>query len=129
VVARLDREATGWSRPAMLDRLLRVGEGHLLVRDGRTRGYALTRRFGLGHVIGPVVAEDAADARALIEAALARLGRVFVRLDTSASSGLGGWLEDLGLQRVGEATTMVRGTQEPPGGPARVFALANQSFN
>ena len=128
-VARLDREATGWSRPAMLDRLLRAGEGQVLVRGGMPRGYAVSRRFGLGHVIGPVVAEDAADARALIEAALAGLGRVFVRLDTSASSGLGGWLEDLGLQRAGEATTMVRGAQDQPRGPARVFALANQSFN
>jgi len=44
------------------------------------------RLFGCGHVIGPVVAESAADARALIEAALARLGQVFVRVDTAATS-------------------------------------------
>lgn len=128
-VARLDRQATGWARPRMLDRLIQAGDGHVLLRDSEPRGYAISRLFGRGHVIGPVVAESAADARALIEAALARLGRVFVRVDTSATSQLGGWLEGIGLQQVGDATTMVKGPQIPPAGPARTFALANQSFN
>ncbi|WP_280156342.1 GNAT family N-acetyltransferase [Piscinibacter sp. XHJ-5] len=128
-VARLDRQATGWARPRMLDRLIQAGDGHVLVRDGEPRGYAISRLFGRGHVIGPVVADSAADARALIEAALARLGRVFVRVDTSATSQLGGWLEGIGLQHVGDATAMVKGPQIAPAGPARTFALANQSFN
>jgi GNAT superfamily N-acetyltransferase len=128
-VARLDRDATGWARRQMLDRLVQAGEGYVLVRDGEPRGYAVSRPFGRGHVIGPVVAESPTDARALIEAALARLGRVFVRVDTSATSQLGEWLEDIGLQQVGDATTMVLGTLVPSTGPARMFALANQSFN
>jgi len=128
-IMHLDREATGWTRREMLDRLVRVGGGYLLVRDGEPRGYAISRPFGRGHVIGPVVAETPTDARALIEAALARLGSVFVRVDTSATSQLGQWLESIGLQQVGGATTMVLGTKIPPAGPARMFALANQSFN
>jgi len=128
-VARLDRQATGWVRRPMLDRLIQAGEGDVLVRDGEPRGYAISRLFGRGHVIGPVVAQDAADARALIEAALARLGPVFVRVDTAASSQLGDWLESIGLRQVSDATTMVKGPQIPPAGPARMFALANQSFN
>ena len=76
-----------------------------------------------------MVAENAADARALTEAALARLGRVFVRVDTTATSQLEDWLESIGLPQIGDATTMVRGTQTPSTGPARVFALSNQSFN
>jgi GNAT superfamily N-acetyltransferase len=128
-VARLDRQATGWARGPMLNRLMQAGEGHVLMRDGVPRGYAISRLFGRGHVIGPVVAEHAADARALIEAALARLGRVFVRVDTPASLQLGAWLESIGLPQVGDATTMVRGPQIPPEGPVRMFALANQSFN
>jgi hypothetical protein len=128
-IARLDREATGWTRRPMLDRLVQMGEGLVLVREGAPRGYAISRLFGRGHVIGPVVAESTADARALIEAALARLGRVFVRVDTPAASQLGEWLEGIGLQQVGDATTMVRGTRIPSTGPARMFALANQSFN
>jgi GNAT superfamily N-acetyltransferase len=128
-VARLDREATGWARQPMLRRLVEVGDGHVLLRDGVPRGYAISRLFGRGHVIGPVVADSPVDARALIEAALARLAAGFVRVDTSASSQLGPWLEGIGLQQVGDATTMVLGTQVPPTGPARMFALANQSFN
>lgn len=128
-VAQLDRQATGWNRRPMLARLLQVGVCDVLMRDGEPRGYAVSRRFGRGHVIGPVVADSAADARALVEAALARLGRVFVRVDTSATTQLGDWLERIGLRRVGDATTMVLGEQIPATGPARVFALANQSFN
>ncbi len=128
-VARLDRQATGWARRPMLERLIQAGDGHVLVRDGEPRGYAISRRFGRGHVIGPVVAESAADARALIEAALARLGQVFVRVDTAATSQLGDWLESIGLRQVGDAITMVKGRHIPPAGPARMFALANQSFN
>jgi ribosomal protein S18 acetylase RimI-like enzyme len=128
-VARLDRQATGWARRQMLDRLIQAGDGHVLVRDGEPRGYAISRRFGRGHVIGPVVAESAADARALIEAALARLGQVFARVDTAATTQLGDWLESIGLRQVGDAITMVKGRHIPPAGPARMFALANQSFN
>lgn len=128
-VARMDRQATHWARRHMLDRLIQTGEGHVLVRDSQPRGYAISRPFGRGHVIGPVVAESAADARALIEAALARLGQAFVRIDTAATSQLGNWLESIGLRQVGDATTMVNGPHIPPAGPTRVFALANQSFN
>jgi len=128
-VARLDLKATGWARRQLLDQLIQAGDGHVLVRDGEPRGYAISRLFGRGHVIGPVVAESAADARALIKAALARLGQVFVRIDTGATSQLGDWLESIGLRQVGDATTMVKGPHIPPAGPARMFALANQSFN
>jgi GNAT superfamily N-acetyltransferase len=127
-ITRLDRQATGWTRREMLNRLIEVGDGYVLLRDGIPRGYAISRLFGRGHVIGPVVAESPTDARALIEAALAPLGSVFVRVDTSTTSQLGEWLEDIGLQQVGDATTMVLGTQMPSTGPARTFALANQSF-
>jgi len=128
-VARLDRQATGWARRQMLDRLIEAGDGDVLVRDGEPRGYAISRPFGRGHVIGPVVAESPDCARALIEAALARLGSVFVRVDTAATSQLGEWLESIGLRQVGDAATMVKGPHIPPAGPARMFALANQSFN
>jgi predicted GNAT family N-acyltransferase len=127
-ITRLDQEATGLERQRMLDRLLQSGDGYVLLRDGTPRGYAICRLFGRGHVIGPVVAESPADARALIEAALARLGRAFVRIDTSVTSQLGEWFEGIGLQQVSDATTMILGTSAPSTGPARLFALANQSF-
>jgi predicted GNAT family N-acyltransferase len=127
-VTRLDRQATGWERRPLLDRLVRSCDGYVLPRDGILRGYAISRRFGRGYVIGPVAAETPTDARALIEAALARLGRAFVRIDTPASSQLGEWLEGIGLEQVGDATTMALGAPPPSTGPAQTFAIANQSF-
>ncbi|MCA1544279.1 GNAT family N-acetyltransferase [Bradyrhizobium sp. NBAIM32] len=127
-VVRLDREATGWERQRMLDRLVQNADGYVLHRDGIARGYAISRLFGRGHVIGPVAAESPTDARALIEAALARLGGRFVRIDTSAASQLGPWLESIGLQHVSDATTMTLGMPAQSTGPARSFAIANQSF-
>ena len=128
-VARLDQQATGWARQAMLHRLVELGDADVLLRDGVPRGYAICRLFGRGHVIGPVVAESPDYARGLIEAALARLGSAFVRVDTSAALQLGEWLERIGLRQVDKATTMVLGTQLPSTGPARMFGLASQSFN
>lgn len=127
-IAMLDHDATGWRRTAMLDRLLTATNAWVLERGGAVRGYAISRLFGRGHVIGPVIADDAADARALIEAALAPLAGQFVRIDTASTTGLGDWLVRLGLERVNEALTMERGLSAPLPGPARRFALANQSF-
>ncbi|UWU80520.1 GNAT family N-acetyltransferase [Bradyrhizobium huanghuaihaiense] len=127
-IARLDRTATGLERRQLLNRLFDSGDGYVLLRDGLLCGYAISRLFGRGHVIGPVVAENPTDARALIEFTIARLGPVFVRIDTPASSQLGEWLESIGLRLVSDATTMVLGTPAPWTGPARMFGLANQSF-
>jgi len=127
-IARLDRTATGLERRQLLNGLFDSGDGYVLLRDDILCGYAISRLFGRGYVIGPVVAESPADARALIEFAIARLGPVFVRIDTPASSQLGEWLESIGLQQVSDATTMVLGTPAPWTGPARMFGLANQSF-
>lgn len=127
-IAALDFEATGWLRTAMLENLLTTAELYILERGGGARGYAMSRPFGRGHVIGPVIADDAADARALIEAAIAPLSGQFVRIDTASTTGLSDWFVALGLEHVGTALTMVRGVSAPLPGSARRFALANQSF-
>lgn len=127
-IAQLDRDATGWVRTTMLGRLRDVAEAYVLERDGKVAGFAMSRLFGRGHVVGPVIAENVADARALIKAAVAPLKGRFVRIDTSATSGLGDWLVELGLNRVSDALTMVLGHKAPPRGAVQRFALANQSF-
>ncbi|GJD62376.1 GNAT family N-acetyltransferase [Methylobacterium frigidaeris] len=127
-VARLDQEATGFARRPLLERLIAAGEGHVLLRDGARPAYAIVRPFGRGHVVGPVVAGSPDEARRLIEAALTRLDGRFVRIDVPDAAQLSPWLTEIGLPQVGDALTMVRGTP-PPTGPARLFALANQSFH
>ncbi len=126
-VAALDRAATGRERTPMLQRLVEAGDTFVSLTDGRPTGYAISRVFGRGHVVGPVVAQGAAEARVLIEAALSRLEGRFVRIDPPSDTGLSPWLDEIGLPQMSDALTMVLGTVEPSG-PARLFALANQSF-
>lgn len=127
-VARLDRDATGMERGLLLRRFVEVGDGTVLLRGGEPVGYAVSRLFGRGHVVGPVVAPSAAEARLLIAEALARLEGRFVRIDTAAVADLGPWFEEMGLAKVSDALTMALGPL-PPTGPARPFALASQSLN
>lgn len=127
-VARLDRAAAGLDRGAMLRRLIEAGEAFVLLRNGAPAGYVVSRLFGRGHVVGPVVADTPGEARLLIEAALSRLEGRFARIDTASDSGIGSWLEEIGVRRMSEASTMVLGTLAPSG-PPRLFALANQSFH
>jgi GNAT superfamily N-acetyltransferase len=123
-----DERATGMPRPSMVAALADAGTVIVIERVGRVAGYAIARRFGRGYVVGPVAAESAQDARLLMLAQLSKLQGQFVRIDVYAEHGLGDWLERLGLERVGYATAMVKGRLPASGGPARMYALANQSF-
>jgi hypothetical protein len=115
-------------RPSMVAALADLGDVVVIERGGRAAGYAIARRFGRGYVIGPTAAESAQDAQLLILAQLSKLRGQFVRIDIYAEHGLGDWLERLGLERVGHAIAMVKGRRPVSDGPARMYALANQSF-
>ena len=65
-VRALDAAALTAERRAVLDALLSVSEGTVVERGGEIVGFALCRRFGRGHVVGPVVAASEADALALV---------------------------------------------------------------
>ena len=127
-IQAFDERATGMPRPSMVAALADVGDVVVLDRGGRVAGYAIARRWGRGYVIGPVAAESAQDAQRLILAQLSKLHGQFVRIDVYAEHGLGDWLEGFGLERVGGATAMVKGRRPVSDGPARMYALANQSF-
>jgi GNAT superfamily N-acetyltransferase/predicted N-acetyltransferase YhbS len=127
-IQAFDERATGLPRPSMVAALAEAGDVAVIEREGRVAGYAIARRWGRGHVIGPVAAESPRDAQRLILAHLSKLHGQFVRIDVYAEHGLGGWLESLGLERVGHATAMVKGRRPVSDGPARMYALANQSF-
>jgi GNAT superfamily N-acetyltransferase len=127
-IQAFDERATGLPRPSMVAALAEAGDLAVIEREGRVAGYAIARRWGRGHVIGPVATESPRDAQRLILAQLSKLHGQFVRLDVYAEHGLGGWLESLGLERVGRATAMVKGRPPVSDGPARMYALANQSF-
>jgi GNAT superfamily N-acetyltransferase len=127
-VDALDLQASGMVRKALIDAVFEIGEVRVIERDGQVSGYGCVRPWGRGVVIGPVVAADAADARALIAALAApHVGR-FVRIDVPEAGKLSPWLEEIGLPRVDRVVAMTLG--EPPRqlAGASLFALSNQSL-
>ncbi|WP_035567251.1 GNAT family N-acetyltransferase [Caballeronia sordidicola] len=127
-IASLDERAIGFSRRELLAALSSVGRFTVVNRSGVVRGYACSRRFGRGYVIGPVVADGAADAKALIRDAASRLTGEFVRVDVTEHSGLSTWLEIAGLIKVDQVVSMSRGQRSLHHSGERVFPLANQSL-
>ncbi len=86
-LAALDRSAYGVDRSALLARLLEVSNGVALLRRKRIRAFALCRRFGRGHVVGPVIAETDDDAIAVTRPLVAEHAGGFLRLDTRQQTG------------------------------------------
>ncbi|WP_435167493.1 N-acetyltransferase [Falsirhodobacter sp. 1013] len=78
----LDAHAYGAPRTQVLDALLPLSQGVVAVRDGIVCGYALSRPFGRGIVIGPLVAEGDDMALRLAAPLIARNEGRFTRLDT-----------------------------------------------
>jgi len=132
VLKALDVQACGMPRDALLDELLAEAESTVVLdQGGEVRGFGLLRRFGRGHVIGPVVAPDVDGAKALIAHLVGSNGGRFTRIDIDLDSGLGEWLEAMGLLRVDAPVRMQRGPAEPPPQPGapRGYAIVTQALD
>lgn len=127
-IAVLDRMACGMDRTHLLESLLGEPGGVVLEERGGVTGFALTRLFGRGWVIGPVVAPDLVRAKALIAPLIERHVGEFLRIDLPKECGLAPWVATAGLAESGSVVRMVRGTDAPPQGAVRTFALASQAF-
>jgi hypothetical protein len=126
-ITAMDTVAIGADRRSVLTALLAISDTLGLEADGALAGFALSRAFGRGRLIGPVVARDGAAARLLVEAMIARHAGCFVRIDVPAGAGFGGMLSAAGLAEVDRVVTMVRG-EAPAAGAWHTFALANQAL-
>jgi predicted N-acetyltransferase YhbS len=127
-LAEMYSRASGMDRSALFGALVASSSAVVLTRDHLPVGFALFRRFGRGWSIAPVVAPDAGGAKALISHWLGANTGSFCRLDVTEESGLSGWLEELGLPRVGTVKTMVLGTA-PIGDPSvHAYVLAAQAL-
>jgi predicted N-acetyltransferase YhbS len=128
-IKRLDRDAFGADRSALIDRLASAGKFAVIRRDGVVTGYAALRAFGRGEVIGPIVATSADEAKALIAFFAASRTGAFLRIDTDSDSGLADWLEKIGLQYVGGGIAMSNyAPKKPDHARVRTFALASQAL-
>jgi GNAT superfamily N-acetyltransferase len=127
-LVELDAAACGVRREGVIAALIENGEAVVLDDAGKTVGFAFYRRFGRGHVIGPVVARDTASAKALIAHWIGSNAGMFMRIDVPGESGLSEWLEALGLARVDNVVTMVRGTPLKQASGFHVFGAVNQAL-
>lgn len=128
-IVELDRGAFGGDRGDLIANIATIGEFAVIRRDGRVCSYAAVRPFGRGEVIGPVVAADLDDAKALIAYLIARRPGKFLRVDAIADTGLGPWLAEQGLAHVGGGIAMMTSVSPRAADvTATTFALVAQAF-
>ncbi len=128
-VIELANAGSGLDRTAVLNDLLPTAEHVVGIEvDGQLQGCALLRRFGRGHLIGPVVAQNQEQARQLITHLLRLIPGAFVRFDIPTACGLADWLESLGLPCVDKAPRMVLGVPPQSSGGITQFALVTQAI-
>ncbi len=124
----LDRRAFGADRSELLKALWEescVTPAVSMGADGRLRGYALARRGALSDYVGPLVAEEAETAAALLDEVLNRLdgGTVCVDLNTTYAGGAR-VLGARGFVKQRELVRMRRGVRSGAGTSDSVFAIA-----
>ena len=127
-IVALDARAFGGPRDATIDTLIAQGDAVLLDEGNEAIGFAFYRRFGRGYVIGPVVAQDTASAKALIAHWVGSNPGMFLRIDVPGEAGLSDWLGNLGLAPLAPVITMVRGAPLPARRELFSFAVVNQAI-
>jgi GNAT superfamily N-acetyltransferase len=128
-IVELDRAATGLDRSAVLRAILREACCTIASQHGSIAGFAFSRAFGRGSVIGPVIAADQAMAVDLIRPHLHNSPGQFVRLDTPCETGMfPQFLDTSGLIHVDCVVTMLRGHEPQRSDRARICAIINQAL-
>jgi GNAT superfamily N-acetyltransferase len=133
IIAR-DAEAYGVPRTKLITGLLQQSSGHGLFRSDQLEAFALCRRFGRGHVVGPVVASCDEDAIAVVAPHVVAHERHFLRLDTHLEAGpFRTFIEHAGLSVYDTVTTLSlhAGFTDPNRRNASqpvTYALASQAF-
>ena len=127
----MDIDATGHNRANIMQLLNESAQFAVIRKGGEIEAFAGIRPFGRGLVIGPVVAKNGDDARALIDFLLSKHTVEFVRVDTNIATGLADWLTERGLVHVGGGIPMRRAVgpiEEQSGTEYRTYALVNQAL-
>jgi GNAT superfamily N-acetyltransferase len=126
-----DGEAFGVVRDSLIGSLFQESVGYGLFRDDRLEAFALCRRFGRGHVVGPVVAGNDAEAIAVVQPHIAEHNGQFLRLDTHREHGtFPTFLARSGLPVFDTVLTMsFGGHAKPSAADARsTYALVSQAL-
>ena len=126
LVVAWDAVRTGMRRGPLLGPLRRrlPDAAWLAMRDGRIAGYVLGRDGRLTNQLGPLVADDEAIARALLERALAATGADAILDVPDAHAGIQAWLAGHGAIRQRGYTRMTLGPTDVLPPPGALFAIA-----
>lgn len=99
-----------------------------LEKEGKLIGFASYRRFGRGEAIGPVIANDTSEAKALLRYLLAENVGKFVRVDTPERYQLGHELNEWGLSQVDDISAMYLGQKPSPSSSLQTYCLITQAL-
>ncbi|MGO1297314.1 MAG: GNAT family N-acetyltransferase [Vibrio sp.] len=128
-VLELLNQASGMDREKVFKEILsETQQTIVLERDNTLVGIACYRHFGRGDAIGPVIAINDADAKALLTFLLAdNLGK-FVRVDTPAVHQLGDELQRWGLSQADDVSAMYAGRQPQSLSSFNAYCLITQAL-
>jgi GNAT superfamily N-acetyltransferase len=130
----LDAVAYGAPRSDLMAALFEKSQTTGLWRDGRLVAFAFCRRFGRGHVVGPLVAASDEAAIAVLAPHVADHAGTFLRLDTHLEGGaFRGFVADAGMAVFDTVTTMTHGgTFADPNAAEpdlpRTYAMVSQAY-
>ncbi len=122
----VDARFSGCDRSRMLR--ARFAEATVRLELSTERGFALATEQDDNALLGPVLAESEAGARALFQAAAAAV-RGKLRVDVPLEHvELRRWLVEMGLSEMSQRVEMARGVQRLPWQVAQRFALSTQAW-
>lgn len=128
-IEQMDAQAFGADRRGLLQALMSVSRGLIATRSGQPCGFALMRRFGKGHVIGPLVADSEEMAIHIADRLAAQMRGTFLRLDTPCQGqALTGFLSAAGLVRFDTVTEMRIGPHRRASEGMATYGLAAHSL-
>ena len=129
-----DASGFGVKRTALIEKLFDRSVGYGLFQGGVLQAFSFCRPFGRGHVVGPVVATNDADAIAVIRPHVAEHAGSFLRVDTHFEAGeFAAFLSQSGMPVFDTVLTMSlgrrladfsRGQQDS----GKTYALASQTL-
>ena len=128
-LVELASRAAGMPRGTVLKHLLTVAECVAIDLYDELTGFAAVRKFGLGYVIGPVVAPNVGLAKAMIAHWAGAHAGSFVRVDVPGKDGLSPWLTEIGMVQVDKTVpAMLRGEPLRPDPLITQYALLSQTL-
>lgn len=130
-ICAMDTAALRMDRSALVEHLMNDGRGILVDSEKGILGFSFCRKFGWGHVAGPVIAQDPTFALPMLAYWAGTCAGQFLRVDLPQDETVTTLLDQWGLLRVGSVVSM---TTEPtettnfqPDTPS-CFALCSQAF-